>query len=119
MGNGCVRTVEVCVTKGTRYEIGATLSTAYTEVIENISGYEGVLVFREYQDDAAPVYLTLRVDVVEIPPDTPAIMNFVVTPDQSAALPDHDHVGYCNLRSKDAADGYTVRLFDMEVKISE
>lgn len=117
MSCGCVTEVEYCVTKGRNFQASVAFSTGYTEVIEDPSAYEGVLVFRQYQDDAAPVYLTLRADIAPIDPDVPAGMTFVATPTQTMALPDWDVVAYCDLQLK--AGGSVDRLFNADVEVNQ
>ena len=113
---GCTTQVELCVIKGTNFETAVSFSKSFVEVIEDPDLYEGILVFREWQDDSATVYLTLRVDVAPIPPEVPAAMVFKATPTQTLALPDWDVVAYCNLQLK---DGTSIdRLYNAEVCVS-
>lgn len=117
MSCGCVTEVDYCVTKGTNFEASVAFTTGFVEVIENPDDYEGVLVFREYQENSAPVYLTLRADIAAVDPEVPAAMTFLATPTQTAALPDWDHVAYCDLKLK--AGGSIQRLFNAEVDVNE
>lgn len=104
--------------KGRNFEASVAFTTGFTEVVENPQDYEGVLVFRDYQKAGAPVYLTLRADIEAVDPDVPAGMTFVATPTQTAALPDWDHVAYCDLQTK-TGSGSIQRLFDAEVCVNE
>jgi hypothetical protein len=113
----CVTEVEYCVTKGRNWEASVAFTTGMTEVIENPDDYEGVLVFRDYQEAAAPVYLTLRASIGPVDPDVPAAMTFTATPTQTAALPDWDIVAYCDLQLK--AGGSVQRLFNAEVDVHQ
>lgn len=113
---GCVTDVELCVVKGTNFETSVSFAKSFIEVIENPELYEGVLVFREWQDDNATVYLTLRADVEPIPPEVPAAIIFTATPTQTLDLPDWDVVAYCNLQRKDGTS--IERLYNAEVCVS-
>ena len=113
----CVTEVDYCVTKGTNFEAGVAFTTGYTEVVENPELYEGLLVFREYQDDDATVYLTLRADVLSIEPDVPAALAFTATPTQTLSLPDWKHVAYCDLQLK--SGGSIERLFNADVEVGQ
>ena len=114
----CTTEVEVCITKGAMFQISFALTTSFTEVIANPDDYEGVLVFREYQDDVAPVYLTVTAGIEAVPPEVPASATFTITPAQTLVLPDYDHVAYCNLQTKVAGD-YVERLFNAKVEVHE
>jgi len=115
MSCGCVTEVDYCITRGTNFRADVSFSVGFVELIEDPDLYEGVMVFRQYQSDDAPVYLTLRSDIVEVPPEVPASLSFTATPTQTLALPDYDVVGYCDLQLKDGTS--IQRLFTMEVEV--
>ena len=113
----CVTEVHYCVVKGTDFEAGVSFTVGAGDVVENPDLYEGVLVFREYQDDGAPVYLTLRADVEAIPPSVPASLSFRATPTETEALPDWDIVAYCDLQLKNG--GSVQRLFNASIAVTQ
>lgn len=114
---GCIMEVKYCVVKSRTFEASVSFTTGYEEVVADPSLYECQLVFRDYQDAAAPVYLTLTVDVAAVPPDVPAAATFTATAAQMSQLPDWDIVAYCDLRAKDGSS--VVRLYNAEVEVHQ
>jgi hypothetical protein len=115
--SSCTSQYNFCVVKGTNFSKDVALTDAFAEAVENPDDYQGVMVFREYQDDAAPVYLTLISPLNTTDTDAPILMSFMATPLQTMSLPDWDVVAYCNLELKTAAS--KTRLFDSKVEINE
>lgn len=113
----CATEVDFCITRGTSWSTSVSFTNAFTELLEDPDAYEGVLVFREYQDDDAQVYLTLRADIYTDDPKVPASMTFTATPEQTLTLPDWNNVAYCNLQKRDLTE--IMRLYDASVEMNE
>lgn len=121
----CVDTISICFIRGDSWEQDVGLTAGYEEVIEHPEDFEGRLVLREWQDDNAPVLLTLvttpEVDDVPspvAPPHKIAYLRFTATPVQTQELPDWcSVVGYVELRSLSGSQ--VTRLFNAQVSIKD
>jgi hypothetical protein len=117
MMTSCTSQYDFCITKGTDFSKDVALTASYQEVLDNPDDYQGVMVFRGFQDDAAPVYLTLIAAINTTDTEAPILMSFIATPVQTALLPDWDIVSYTNLELKTATS--KERLFNSDVEIGE
>lgn len=112
-----VNDVEFCIVRGTSFSTDVALTTAFSDVIDSPADYTSDLVFREYQDDTATVYLTLSAQANTEGPDAPVQFNFKAMPTDTLALPDMDIVAYCDLVNNVTGD--VIRLVNADVRISE
>jgi len=117
----CTDTYATCIIRGDTWTLDVALSAAYVEVIDNPSDFQMTIVMRESQDDNLTPYLTL-VGVPYIPDkplvgEPPITYSFTATSDQTAALPQWDIVGYCELRQ--IADQVVNRLFNIEFEVGD
>jgi len=113
----CVSQYDFCLTKDVDFSKDVALTDSFAEALADPADYQGVMVFREWQDDAAPVYLTLFSDLNTDDTDAPILLSFAATPAQTKVLPDWDVVAYCNLELKSGAS--KDRLFESKVEIGE
>jgi hypothetical protein len=114
------------IIRGDAFKRDVALSSAYAEVLENPTDFIANLVFREYQDDDVMPYLTLTATPVvnpdPLPNEPPVVFYFSAAPAETQALPDWEHVAYCELVYIPPAPPSTPvpkRLFNSKVRVSD
>lgn len=86
----------------------------WEDVLDDPDSYEGRLVFRAEQNDAAPELLALTSPVEVLTPELASqrptgVLSFTADPTQTQALPPYDTVHFVELRA--LTGDYIARLF--------
>ena len=97
----CVPDHDVCIVRGTTYEIAVALENDPYGISTDPANWQGTLGFRNVQRDDVPMLLTLTSPLVLIDnPKYPLLtwqMSFTATPTQTQTLPFRDIVVFCEL----------------------
>jgi hypothetical protein len=119
----CVSRVDICVIRGDLFSIEVGLDGSWEEVLATPDAFTANLVFREAQDDTLTPYLTLTTDpeITENPclPDPPIFFRFRAAPSETQALPEWNHVAYCELVDSSGVEIVPRRLFNSNVRIHD
>lgn len=117
----CTEQHDICLIRGDSFTLTVGLGPDWVETVEDANLFEGRLVVRRVQSDAAPDLLVMTAPLTPTSDsrygDAIALLHFEADSQQTRALPPYDLVCFGEVRGTDGL--YTRRLFNGRARVGD